>query len=67
MYNKLFFHTRNKKQINLKNTIKYKENNELINNEKKRKKIVKEDWNGLNISSHYLRNTFNNKFGIFYK
>ena len=62
--NKIFVNTRNRKQIIHKNIFKNKEKQEIINNEKNNKKTVKEDWKGLNISSHYLGNTFNNKFGI---
>ena len=62
--NKIFVNTRNRKKIIHKNTFKNREKHELINNEKKNKQTVKEDWKGLNISSHYLGNTFNNKFGI---
>jgi hypothetical protein len=39
---------------------------ELITNnyEENKKKEMKDNWKGLNISSHYLGNTFGNKFGI---
>ena len=36
----------------------------LINNEENNKKNLKDNLKSLNISSHYLGNTFNNKFGI---
>ena len=42
------------------NNFNYKDNHKIINKEENSKK----DWKGLNISSHYLGNTFNNKFGI---
>ena len=44
---------------------KDKRNKELqINNEENNKKNIKDNLKSLNISSHYLGNTFNNKFGI---
>ena len=36
----------------------------MINNIENNKKGVKDSWKGLNISSHYLGNAFNNQFGI---
>ena len=61
--NKQFVIKQNVKQIFLNkdiNNFNYKDNHKVINKEENNKK----DWKGLNISSHYLGNTFNNKFGI---
>ena len=70
--NKKFVIRQNMKKFILKgknnnniNSIKGKQKKQLlINNEENQKKNVKNDWKRLNISSHYLGNTLNNKFGI---
>ena len=53
-------------QNNLNNNdSKQKQNKEVMTNiEENNKKDIKNSWKGLNISSHYLGNTFNNQFGI---
>ena len=54
----------NQNNINNKDN-KLKQNKEVMtNNEENHKKDIKNSWKGLNISSHYLGNTFNNQFGI---
>lgn len=68
-FNKKFFIKQNIKKFLLNqnnldnNNDNQKQNREIIkNNEENNKNGT--GWKGLNISSHYLGNTFNNKFGI---
>ena len=68
-FNKKFFIKQNIKKffLNQNNLVnindQQKQNKEIIkNNEENNKNGT--GWKGLNISSHYLGNTFNNKFGI---
>ena len=54
-----------KKNNNISSIGKRKQSKQLlINSEENNKKNMKDDLKELNISSHYLGNTFNNKFGI---
>ena len=59
-----------KKFILNQNNLNNKENKKMqnkevnTNNEENNKKNTNNSWKGLNISSHYLGNTFNNQFGI---
>ena len=67
---KIFIKEKVKKFILNQNNLNNKENKKMqnkevnTNNEENNKKNTNNSWKGLNISSHYLGNTFNNQFGI---